>query len=175
MNQSLAIWVLVVLGLVTANLPFVMQRPFLALPWSLAGEPARPWWLRVLESLLFFALLIGLGWLTHDLIGSALVMGGDVVSAAVFLGKLVVVIGLAVLLLAYPGWRTQGVQVHKTFFVRLLEVLVFYGLIGVLGFAFELNIGNPFPQTWEFYAITLSLYLVLAYPGFVFRYLLRRR
>ena len=29
-------------------------------------------------------------------------------------------------------------------------------------------------RTWEFYAITLSLYLVLAYPGFVYRYLFKR-
>src|SRR3546814_14582932 len=31
-----------------------------------------------------------------------------------------------------------------------------------LGFAFEAALGNPFAQGWEFYAITLSLYLVLA-------------
>jgi hypothetical protein len=35
-------------------------------------------------------------------------------------------------------------------------------------------IGNVFTQRWEFYAITLSLFVVMAFPGFVFRYLLRR-
>ena len=43
-----------------------------------------------------------------------------------------------------------------------------------LGFTFESVLGNRFAQTWEFYAITLSLYLVLAYPGFVYRYLFKR-
>ncbi|WP_439652087.1 DUF2818 family protein [Paracandidimonas lactea] len=78
------------------------------------------------------------------------------------------------LLLAYPGWRNRGRTVEKSFFARLVEALVFYGLVGVLGFALEGNLGNRFAQTWEFYAITLSLFLVLGYPGFVFRYLLRR-
>ncbi|WP_371734617.1 DUF2818 family protein [Allopusillimonas soli] len=78
-------------------------------------------------------------------------------------------------LLSFPGWRSRGLAVRKSFFDRLLEVLVFYGLAGVLGFALEANIGNPFAQTWEFYAVTLSLFLVLGYPGFVVRYLLRRR
>ena len=45
---------------------------------------------------------------------------------------------------------------------------------GALGFTFESALGNRFAQTWEFYAITLSLYLVLAYPGFVYRYLFKR-
>src|SRR3546814_3172112 len=73
------------------------------------------------------------------------------------MGKLLAVCVLAGLLLAYPGWRNRGRSVHKSFFVRLLEVLVLYGLVGTLGFAFEANMGNVFTQTWEFYAVTLSL------------------
>ncbi len=61
------------------------------------------------------------------------------------------------------------------FMARLLEVLACYGLLGVLAFALEANLGSAHPQTWEFYAITLSLFLVLGYPGFVYRYLLGRR
>ncbi|WP_430626826.1 DUF2818 family protein [Yanghanlia caeni] len=78
-------------------------------------------------------------------------------------------------MLAYPGWRNRGRVVQKSFFERLLELLVFYGLVGVLGFALEANLGNRFPQGWEFYAITFSLFLVLGYPGFVWRYLMKRR
>jgi len=47
-------------------------------------------------------------------------------------------------------------------------------LIGVVGWAFESALGNVFPQNWEFFAITLTLFAVLAFPGFVFRYLLKR-
>src|SRR5690606_17879016 len=92
-----------------------------------------------------------------------------------FLGRLLAVLIAAVLLLSYPGWRFRAAVVQKPFLARLLEVLVLYLMVGTLGFAFEANIGNPFQQGWEFYAITLSLYLVLAYPGFVLRYLLRRQ
>ncbi|MDS1140899.1 DUF2818 family protein [Pusillimonas sp. SM2304] len=90
------------------------------------------------------------------------------------MAKLIAVFGLVSVLLAFPGWRNRGHAIRKSFLARLLEVLVFYGLVGVLGFAFEINMGNRFAQTWEFYAITLSLFLVLGYPGFVYRYLLRR-
>jgi len=44
----------------------------------------------------------------------------------------------------------------------------------VVGWAFESALGNVFPQNWEFFAITLTLFAVLAFPGFVFRYLLKR-
>src|SRR5690606_9343297 len=173
MEQSLAVWVVILLAFGTASLPFLLQRHLLALPWAQPGEPGRPAWLRLLESVVFFALLAGWCLLTLDLIGGALIIGADAASALLFLGKLLAVAIAAVLLLSYPGWRNRGAVVGKPVFARLLEVLVLYVMVGTVGFAFEANIGNPFQQTWEFYAITLSLYLVLAYPGFVLRYLLR--
>ncbi|ARP95956.1 DUF2818 family protein [Bordetella genomosp. 13] len=103
MNQTVAVWLLIALALVSANLPFLTERVFAVLPWKQGGVPvAKPFWL------------------------------------------------------------------------RLAEVLVSYLLVGCLGFAFESALGNRFGQTWEFYAITLCLYLVLGYPGFVYRYLFRR-
>jgi len=76
--------------------------------------------------------------------------------------------------LAVLPWKQGGRPAAKPFWLRLAEVLVFYVLVGSLGFAIESSLGNRFNQGWEFYAITLCLYLVLAYPGFVYRYLLRR-
>lgn len=63
----------------------------------------------------------------------------------------------------------------KPFGVRILELLVGYAVVMALGFAFEARLGNRFEQGWEFYAITLTLFLVCAYPGFVWRYLRRGR
>ena len=174
MDQSLAVWIVILLALGTASLPFLLQRPLLALPWAQPGEPRRPIWLRVGESAVFFALLAGWCLLTLDLIGGALNTGSDLGSAALLLGKLLAVGVAAVLLLAYPGWRNRGVEVGKSVLARLIEVVVLYAMVGAVGFAFEANIGNRFVQGWEFYAITFSLYLVLAYPGFVLRYLMRR-
>jgi hypothetical protein len=46
----------------------------------------------------------------------------------------------------------------------------------VLGIArlLESNAGNAFSQGWQFYAVTVCLFLVLAFPGFIFRYLRRK-
>ncbi|NGM87356.1 DUF2818 family protein [Parapusillimonas sp. SGNA-6] len=175
MNPSLAVWILIALSLVAANLPFIIERPFLVLPWNQGEASSRPVWLQCLASLAFFVALIGLGYAAIVFIGQGFFIAGDLASAAMFVAKLMAVAIAAAALLAVPGWLLRGHSISKPFFVRLLEVLMFYGLIGVLGFAFEANIGNPFAQTWEFYAITLSLFFVLGYPGFVYRYLLRHR
>lgn len=58
---------------------------------------------------------------------------------------------------------------------RLLELLVLFGLVVVLGFGLESRIGQRQPQGWEFYAVSLCLFLTLAFPGFVWRYLRRHR
>lgn len=175
MNQSFAIWLLIGLSLVTANLPFLVERPFLALPWRQKGEAERPAALRWLTSLLFFLALIGIAAAAMTLIGQGVFAATDAASVARFVGILLALAAVAALVLAYPGWRNRGRVVQKSFFERLLELLVFYALIGVLGFAFEANLGNRFKQGWEFYAITLCLFLVLGYPGFVWRYLMKRR
>ena len=62
----------------------------------------------------------------------------------------------------------------KPFWMRLFEMLVFYGLVGVIAYLIEARVVNVFTQKWEFYAITACLFIVLAFPGFVFRYLLKR-
>jgi len=59
--------------------------------------------------------------------------------------------------------------------LRLVELAVLYVLVGVLGLLSEQRIGQIAPQGWEFYAITVALFLTLAFPGFVFRYLVGRR
>jgi hypothetical protein len=115
MNQTVAVWLLIVIALAAANLPFINERLFALIPLG-AGK-------RV----------------------AADVGATEVVSAP-----------------------------DKSFFLRLIELLVLYGLVGLLGFLFESTLGNPFKQRWEFYAITFSLFVVLAFPGFVIRYLIRR-
>lgn len=175
MGQSLVIWILIGLGLITANLPFLTERHLLALPWAQPGEPARASWLRWMVSLLFFAALAVVGWIIKVFIGGAFFVLTDAGSVVLYLLRVAAVLAAACAVLWVPGYLLRDASVGKPFFPRLLEVLVLYALVGTLGFAFESSIGNPFAQTWEFYAITLSLFLVLAYPGFVYRYLMRRR
>lgn len=114
MNQTVAIWLLIAIALIAANLPFINERLFGLIP---------------------------LGSVKPDKTDSG---------------------------------TAQSAQKDKSFWLRLVELLVLYGLVGLLGYLFESTIGNPFKQRWEFYAITFSLFVVLAFPGFVVRYLMRR-
>jgi integral membrane sensor domain MASE1 len=58
---------------------------------------------------------------------------------------------------------------------RLLELVLLYFVVGGIGLALENNVGQIAPQGWEFYAITGTMFLTLAFPGFVYRYLAHRR
>jgi len=53
--------------------------------------------------------------------------------------------------------------------------VVCYLLVGALGLGLEQAAGQIAPQGWEFYAATGALFLTLAFPGFVYRYLFLRR
>ena len=64
---------------------------------------------------------------------------------------------------------------RKALWMRLIELLVFYFAVGGLALVLEGRVGQVAPQGWEFYAVTAALFLTLAFPGFVYRYLLRRR
>ncbi len=63
---------------------------------------------------------------------------------------------------------------HKNLGWRVFELVVWYLIVGVIGMALEKSVGQNQAQGWEFYAVTASLFLTLAFPGFVYRYLLRR-
>lgn len=63
----------------------------------------------------------------------------------------------------------------KRFWMELLEWLVFYGLIGLVAFGLEMKtMGGLHTQDWEFYAVTLCLFVVFAIPGFVYRHTLKQ-
>jgi hypothetical protein len=69
--------------------------------------------------------------------------------------------------LARPKPKTQA--------IRLAEMVVFYFLVGGLALLLENRAGQIAPQTWEFYAITATLFVTFAFPDFVYRYLLKPR
>lgn len=100
MNVSLSSWLVIVLALLAANLPFINERLFAIVP--LKSGASKPVW------------------------------------------------------------------------VRLIELLVWYAIVGGIAYLLESRIGNTFSQTWEFYAVTGCLFLVFAFPGYVHRYLRKR-
>ncbi|MFT4268147.1 MAG: DUF2818 family protein [Xenophilus sp.] len=105
-------------------------------------------------------------------------MGGPSQSASVWLVLLAALLAanlpfvnerlLAVLPL--PGGAGR-----KSLAVRLAELAVLYFAAGGVGLLFEQRLGQIAPQGWEFYAVTAALFLVLAFPGFTWRYLLKHR
>jgi hypothetical protein len=58
---------------------------------------------------------------------------------------------------------------------RLLELVVLWGITLGIGLALEARIGQNQPQGWEFYAAFGGMFLTLAFPGFVWRYLRRHQ
>ena len=116
MSLSLAAWLVILVALAAANLPFASERVFGFVPLP-AGKGGK---------------------------------GGK-------------------------GGTEAGQARTQPFALRLLELLVLYFLVGALAYALESGIGNVFAQRWEFYAISGCLFLVLAFPGFVFRYLRKKR
>lgn len=199
MTLSVAVWLVILSALVMANLPFVLDRPLAA--WGWAGSQGSGTGLRWLRCLVFLAGVALWSYGTLALVGGAFAGGGS--TAGLFLVKLLISVFVMAAWLYWPGLpgRAAGAaanagaassvdaapssparsaarapaQPAKPFIDRFLEVLIGYVLVGTLGNALELNLGNAFTQGWEFYAVTLALFLVLAYPGFVWRYMLKSR
>jgi hypothetical protein len=71
------------------------------------------------------------------------------------------------LVLARPG--------AKPFILYAVESFVLFALV-VGGFAvWEARSGQRAPQDWEYYAVIVCLWLVAAFPGFVWRFLLQKK
>lgn len=60
---------------------------------------------------------------------------------------------------------------RKPLALRLAELALLYALVGALGVGLEARAGQVAPQGWEFYVVTGALFLVFAFPGFVYQYL----
>ena len=90
----------------------------------------------------------------------------------------VVLLGFCGANFPFASTRVLGVFVSpqpKTLGLRMVEMLVFYLLVGGVGLLLENQVGQIAPQGWEFYAITGTLFLTFAFPGFVYRYLFKHR
>ena len=78
--------------------------------------------------------------------------------------------------LPFASQRLLGciaLPVPKTLGMRLAELVLLYFLVGGIALLLEKNAGQITPQGWEFYAITGAMFITLAFPAFVYRYLLK--
>ncbi len=89
---------------------------------------------------------------------------------------LVILAALAAANLPFINERVLGVIAmtgNKSLGIRVGELVLMYFLVGGLGLLLEQRAGQIAPQGWEFYAVTGALFIVLAFPGFIWRYLRR--
>ena len=56
---------------------------------------------------------------------------------------------------------------------HLLELLLYAGLVLLAGRSLEAYLGQATPLRWEFFAAWGCVFLTLAFPGFVWRFLKR--
>lgn len=93
-------------------------------------------------------------------------------------GWFVVLLALVLANLPFANQRLFGVLPlgsPKRGFLRLVELIVLYFVVGILGRLLESHAGNAFEQGWQFYAVTFCVFLVCAFPGFTLRYLVHHR
>ena len=63
----------------------------------------------------------------------------------------------------------------KSAWTRVFELLVLYFVTGGVAWVLESSMGGVFVQVKEFYMLTVPLFVVLGFPGFILRYLRKRR
>jgi hypothetical protein len=91
---------------------------------------------------------------------------------------LVIVVAFLAANLPFANNRLLGVlalRKPKPLALRLAELVVLYGVAGALGWLLERRAGQVAPQGWEFYAVTGAMFITFAFPGFIWRYLWKKR
>lgn len=92
----------------------------------------------------------------------------------------VLIVGLAVVAANLPFFSEKNFffskpkKASKSFAVRLAELILLYLLLGLFAHWLEGRFSPVHQQNWPFYATTFSLFIVFAWPGFVWRYFWRK-
>lgn len=159
MYPESSVWLIIVLAFILATIPFLTERMFAFVPARLSGEPERFGGYYQLRAGLSYVVIVLAAYLMSMPLHSV------VLKALGF--------GLFVFILALPSVLVSPHIKVKNLAVRLFELLAMYFLVGSIGFMVESFYANSVPQQWQFYAISLSLFVILAFPGFVWRHLMK--
>jgi len=63
----------------------------------------------------------------------------------------------------------------KPFWINVIEWFTYFMLMGVISYLLEEKVmGHVKTQEWEFYAINLFMFAIFSFPGFIYRYNLKR-
>jgi len=62
----------------------------------------------------------------------------------------------------------------KSFIVNMIEWFTYFALTGLFAYLLEKKVmGHVAPQDWEFYTIVFFMFMIFAFPGFIYRYNLK--
>ena len=96
-------------------------------------------------------------------------------TASVWLVVLLAILAANLPFISNRLFAVYALKAPKNLATRLGELVVWYFLVGALGLYLEQRAGQIAPQGWEFYAITGTLFITFAFPGFTWRYLFKHR
>ncbi|MDO5667844.1 MAG: DUF2818 family protein [Alcaligenaceae bacterium] len=154
-------WLIIGIAAFIALLPFFTEKSFVFVPWRQDGESkSTSAWLIVARAFLQWFLIIFAAYTMANSSNQSFQLFAFVASLILF---------------ALPVLTVSKQVPVKIFAVRIFELLGFFFFVGGIGFVIEGFYANAHSQQWQFYAIALCLYIVLAYPGFVFRHLYKNR
>lgn len=96
------------------------------------------------------------------------------ITVAVFL---IIILAIAAANVPFVNERLFGfiplTQARKSLWLRLFELIIMYVLVGIVAYFIERHFGDVFTQDWIFFTVSICVFIIFAYPGFVVRYLLR--
>jgi hypothetical protein len=93
---------------------------------------------------------------------------------ALITGLLLLAIVLANAPFASPRFLLFGLSKTQRPVWQLFEIVLFYGAFIALARLGEGYFGQVQTQGWQFYVVSFCLFLSMAFPGFVWRYLLKK-
>ena len=95
-------------------------------------------------------------------------------SSAVWLVLVMALFGANAPFMSDRMFLVVPLKAQKSWWQRVAEIVLLYFAVVGLSLALEQRLGQIYPQHWQFYAVSLAMFVVLAFPGFVMRYLVRR-
>jgi hypothetical protein len=96
-------------------------------------------------------------------------------TASVWLVVLMALLGANLPFISNRLFAVYALKGPKNLAVRVGEMVFWYLVVGAIALLLEQHGGQIAPQGWEFYAITGTLFITFAFPGFVYRYLFKHR
>ncbi|NOL50201.1 DUF2818 family protein [Pelistega europaea] len=159
MYPESSVWLIIVLAIICANVPFLTERMFAFVPVRMKGEPEKFAGFYLIRAFVFYGVMGCAFYLTTEVV---LPMSAKLFGLVLF-----------IVLFAMPGFLYSRYVAVKPVWARMVELLLLVCFIAAVGFFIESYYANRFTQSWQFYAIGICLFVLLAFPGFVWRHLMR--